>query len=68
MTVSGALSEGGIFYHSILQKMSSNFPGVYHDEYRRAYCAAHHREDCHICCMSFSMINEQIDENPSDRE
>ncbi|KAL7527560.1 hypothetical protein ACHAXR_002012, partial [Thalassiosira sp. AJA248-18] len=46
----------------------SGLPGVIHDEYGKAYCEAHNRPECHICCLSFGGINEEIDENPCDRD
>lgn len=54
-------------------KNKKKFSGIYHDEYRvdeygRTFCAAHRRQECHICGMSFSMMNEEIDQNPSKRE
>ena len=44
------------------------FPGVAYDEYGRASCAEHGRAECHICGLSYTMMNEEIDENPCDRE
>ena len=43
-------------------------PDVSFDEYGRTFCKAHGRQKCHICCMSFTDMNEEINENPSDRE
>ena len=43
-------------------------PRVYNDEYGHVFCSEHRRQECHICCLSFTDWNEDIDRNPSDRE
>ena len=44
-----------------------DFPETYTDGFGRIYCKDHKRDECHICQMSFRQFNEEIDENPSDR-
>lgn len=38
------------------------------DEHGRIHCKQHHLAHCHICCMDFSEMNDEIDATPSDRE
>ncbi|KAL7471575.1 hypothetical protein ACHAXS_011866 [Conticribra weissflogii] len=45
----------------------SIFPDIKTDGRGRTVCREHSREECHICCMSFREMNQEIDENPSDR-
>ena len=42
--------------------------GITFDEYGRMFCSAHNLSVCPICCLSFKDFNDEIDENPSDRE
>ena len=34
---------------------------IYADKIGRTYCAAHRKDDCHVCCMSFVETNEMAE-------
>ena len=60
--------EGGGEEEDAEEEGRPNYPGITVDEYGHTFCSAHHSPWCHVCCVSFVDINEEIDENPSYRE
>jgi len=43
------------------------FPDIKTDGRGRTVCREHNLEECHICCMSFREMNQEIEANPSER-